>query len=784
MPDLILKSSGKTVFVTPEGLGDAIASGLYEAPRGEQSVPVEIRPGLVGETTIAELETAQARGAAPESERTFRARERDVRLEREHGGVIDKGITFAENALNEATLGLTGAVGEAIGGDDYTERRLERAEANPGSAIAGKLTGVVATTVGTGGTGAAAKIARYTPLGAATRIGARAAHTAEGAGFAAKATRAAFGGAVEGGIVGVGHGVQQLTDSDDPLTWERAMSTIGTSFLSGATSGAVVGVGGKVVEKGLSRARRALDEVSQAGIGGAARAMPDDLVKLDRAGLRAAEKAEIDAIEAARVPKRAELADEIKSLRSEMKEQKIWLATKDADVKAIKEVREIGKVALEADKSIDRMLRNPKALTERPQRVLDGLQQQEHALERLVAQGDNLKPIFAKDTSGARQAAFDYAATALDKNRALQAKIGELTSKPTSARLGAITDAADALVSGGVKKSLPQQLLEGSVFGNVTALAAPLGPLAPMIGAKASSAIGRLVFGKMPTAANAAAQRTARAVETFLDVSTKAAPAGKVIATKVLSSVAFAPSKAPAQDVDARGGSRAKAPAPRSTAKLPELFRARSAELRSQVMVDDAGVTRMRPAAREALAQRLDPIAAASPLMADRLEALAVRRIEFLASKLPRRPEVAGIDQGPDTWQPSDMEMRAWARYVSGVEDPGAIEERLAEGSVTPEDAEVMREVYPERLADITRQILERLPTLQRKLPYERRLALSLLTGVAVDPALDPKVLGVLQRSFDLEEGTDQGTHAPKPQPAFGSVKADAFTPAQERGAL
>ena len=32
--------------------------------------------------------------------------------------------------------------------------------------------------------------------------------------------------------------------------------------------------------------------------------------------------------------------------------------------------------------------------------------------------------------------------------------------------------------------------------------------------------------------------------------------------------------------------------------------------------------------------------------------------------------------------------MRTWARYVAAVEDPGGVEERLAAGTVTPEDAE------------------------------------------------------------------------------------------------
>ena len=143
--------------------------------------------------------------------------------------------------------------------------------------------------------------------------------------------------------------------------------------------------------------------------------------------------------------------------------------------------------------------------------------------------------------------------------------------------------------------------------------------------------------------------------------------------------------------------------------------------------------------------------------------------------------EVAGIPTGPDNWQPSDMEMRTWARYVAAVEDPHGVVERLASGAITPEDVEAITAVYPELHADITQQIIEQLPTLRSQLPYQRRLALSMFSGVAVDPALDPSMLRTLQSTYMEEPGSEGGTQAPKPKPAFRSVKAQDPTPAQER---
>ena len=100
--------------------------------------------------------------------------------------------------------------------------------------------------------------------------------------------------------------------------------------------------------------------------------------------------------------------------------------------------------------------------------------------------------------------------------------------------------------------------------------------------------------------------------------------------------------------------------------------------------------------------------------------------------------------------------------------------------------------MYPERAAALTMAVLSALPNLKAKLPYKNRLALSMFTGSPVSPELDPRVISVLQSTFDAEEsgrgesaagpGGMQG-QAPRAMPAFGSVKAPDVspTPAQER---
>jgi hypothetical protein len=366
---------------------------------------------------------------------------------------------------------------------------------------------------------------------------------------------------------------------------------------------------------------------------------------------------------------------------------------------------------------------------------------------------------------------------ALERNRALQARISELVAAPKSARLDAITAARDALQGAGKgEKSIAEQMLQGSVFSGAAGVASMIpfvGPMvAPFVGAKASKLVGEQVFGRLGKATSEAATRGAKAASAFLQRAEKgAAVASRVappIASRVLASLRFAPSN------DEQ---------PAKKATLADSFKARSQEVRSQTMYAADGKAVMRPEARAAVAESLKPVAAVNPLLADRMETIAARRLELLANALPRKPDIlANALGGPDNWRPSDMEMRAWARLATAVEDPIGVLERAKDGLVSVEDARAMREVYPEMLADFTQQVVSQLHESKAPLPYHRRVALSLLTGQPLDPAMEPRILATLQEQFAAEEPAETSP-GPTAKPAFGSVEKQEPTPAQTRSA-
>jgi hypothetical protein len=742
--------------------------------------PVNMRDPASGNVYVVEEDEVQSRigeGWKAEVAEDQVQRLTDENVAEEYGGVSGAIAAGGAGVLRGATMGASDAVFAGLGeAKDFRNLREQHAGLSMGTEILGA--------VGAAALSGGSSLAAATPAGLAARAGASVARAGEGASLLARGGRLAAGGAIEGGADAVGQIVTQGS-----LYGDLDIEEMGSQILTSTVLGAGTNLAGAAASKALRKAQGKLDDVVARGAKAADGTIADDLTKLDAKGLRNAEKAELEVIEKGRVTQRSQIADEIKAHRGTANEEKLFLATKGAktwegvDDVLKKEMGVVGKRTLKADQQLDRLLDNPKALASRPQRALEALQQQESALEELLARRSKLEEVFRADTTPARMKAMDGAERALQRNRDLQSKLSELAATPTSQRLDSIVTARDALTSGaGAQEGFLKKTLGGAAFAGGAGLAYESGLpgaqyLAPLAGAAAMNLVAGKLGSKLSAASVEAARRTSKAIDVFMDIGKRAAPAAPVLASRVFSAYRYADERADAakqQKID-----RAK-PAKHSRAVLVDGFRKRTDEIKRQTSYVN-GVPKARPEFRQRVAASLGPIGVGNPILADRLETLAARRLEYLAKKIPRQPDLAAINAGPSRWQPSEMEMRSYARTMAAVEDPHGVIERLAHGTVSPEDAEALREVYPEMMADVTRQILERLPELQKNLPYERRLALSVFSGVPVDPAMDPRILAVLQASFTDEPGSEGGTQAPKPMPAFGSVKNQDATPSQIR---
>ena len=244
MPKLKLKTGGE-VLVPNERLEQALASGQYETPGADSPVAVQTDSGLL-EVPFKDLARYQEQfGNQPASETELAAGAKGARQEREHGGVVGGTGAFLEGVVDTGTLGAYGAAADALLGPDYKKARQERAEVNPSLAIAGNVTGGVASALLTGGGSAAAEVgmagkaaitagkALTTPAGLAIKAG-KAVEKALGS----KLAGTAAGAATEGAIFGAGQAVSQATIHDEPLTAEALLVGSGLGALAGGFFGA------------------------------------------------------------------------------------------------------------------------------------------------------------------------------------------------------------------------------------------------------------------------------------------------------------------------------------------------------------------------------------------------------------------------------------------------------------------------------------------------------------------------------------------------------------------
>jgi hypothetical protein len=717
------------------------------------------------------------------------------------------------SALSSATLGGSDVLADALFSRGDVAAMRKAREDHP-----------IASTVG-------AVAGAFTGPGAG--IGAKLTEGAEGLSAGRQIARAAGGYAAEGAVQGLGQGASEIALSDDPVSIERAASVLSSNMLFGGAVGGAAGTLGKSAELGLLRAKGAMDRIATRASTGSA--IGEDLAQLDGKGLRAAKEAEVSRLLEAQKAERAAAVEEVGAYRAAVKEANPWLAINEGEEAAL-----LGN----AKKGLRNAFNDPRGLADDPRGLLKPLRVEEQAFERALANREAIaeklgaanKKIateieetlsveggeetvrltgkaakrysqfadvkvgkggvsIARDDAeafldalktgkvqGAGEQAFGKLEGLLEQNRALQAKIkASLTSKAdlASEKLSAIADAEDMLKSGGGKKSLLEDALGGTIYGKAAGMMTGVPILGPIAGAKAARFVTDLVFGRLGKASGDLAKRSAAAVSSVVGVAAKGAKASPVIATKVLQGLRYAPSSsspAPATTKPAKGK--------KAQQSLADSYLARAHEIRSQVELGPDGATYMRPAARAAMAAKLAPIRAMHPVLADRIETLAARRLEFLAPRLPTKPDPMGLQPGAtDNWRPSDMEMRRAARLMAAVEDPHAVLDRIADGSITPEDAEAVKACYPELHAQVTQEIFSQLSAAKSLPPYQRRLALSIFTGRPVDPALHPVVLSALQQQFAREDGTEGGTQAPRAQPQFGSISKSLPepTPAQKR---
>lgn len=277
-----------------------------------------------------------------------------------------------------------------------------------------------------------------------------------------------------------------------------------------------------------------------------------------------------------------------------------------------------------------------------------------------------------------------------------------------------------------------------------------IGPILSLyLKARAASAVYRRLGGKVPanaetTIAKHAAKtrdRVEQAVDKMLDLGAKGARKARE---------ASGPMAALATKLFNAPGEKAERKPTKKTDPYRD-YEKRIAEL----------ATASQPGAVAEAVRKAVPTA--DPHLQAELVAAAERKMSFLNDKAPKPMKLPTLLKGDGDWKPSKLQLQQFSRYIEAANDPAGVLERLNDtGQVTYEAAETLRVVYPALYRAAQMRLMEKAPQLTERLPYPRRVALSILFQVPVDGTMDSDYVNFLR----------QGAPANSAAPAQGSPAA------------
>lgn len=135
-------------------------------------------------------------------------------------------------------------------------------------------------------------------------------------------------------------------------------------------------------------------------------------------------------------------------------------------------------------------------------------------------------------------------------------------------------------------------------------------------------------------------------------------------------------------------------------------------------------------------------------------EVKGLNALNFLNSKLPRQKGDFGIIARP--YKPTTQQMAKFARYAEIVENPKLALKHLEAGTLTKENVEALKAVYPEIYKQVVQVASTYIDKYGSKLSYNKKLQVGLMLGIPVDASMTTKALRNFQLSFTPEQPQGQ----------------------------
>lgn len=657
------------------------------SPQGtSQAVSIDALPGL------------EARGWRAEDAGAEGARVAGETLEQEFGGAGDVVEAGIEGVLRGATFGASDFLGD--------EGTLLRREVNPGTALAGELTGAIAPALLSGGQSTLGSLARLTPRGlAAAKAGQWISSAGTRAGAIARGI--AYETTESAGEMALNYLARRSLERGDVKAEDLARAALRGAAL-GVASGTLTGALAKLPARasGVGDDIASGDDAARAAFGRKAEAAGDELVSTaDLAG----RKAEVRSFEA----HRELLADvESRSRRDFLAEVdevlqspgvRLGLEQTDREileralVARARGAAQAGSEALEWSKRYGRKFRDVK-----------GDNTYTRALGRVSRDLD--------DEGATKLAALDDAMDGLDNElAAVRAAASEAEQVAAAAGPDALLAAAPGI--GARIKAAVQQARSGGAMQTASTIAGAA-EAANQLGLPVPTVSGMLGGGAI-----------GKAVGLFLEAKAARGAVGKLLpslagGTPLARAVALAGQhREKLAAVIGAGIRAAAAPARRIVGKSPRT----AAKVWDRTQADD-------------MRQRVASTVTALPMpLAEQALYQTERTISYLDRNAPQNP-MAGTPWAP-TWKPDPHAASDWNRRFEAATNPDAALDRVFESPFASLEVEALREVHPDLFAEVQAQLAAlEAPAIAKMRPVMRE-ALGQAFGVPLTVAQVPGYL-------------------------------------------
>lgn len=144
----------------------------------------------------------------------------------------------------------------------------------------------------------------------------------------------------------------------------------------------------------------------------------------------------------------------------------------------------------------------------------------------------------------------------------------------------------------------------------------------------------------------------------------------------------------------------------------------------------------------------------ALPGMYKALEGRRTASLNFLKKQFPEDPfELTALSVDDTGWVPSDVELSKFTRYLDAIDNPLKVLDNIARGRVSPEEVEVLKELYPRIYIQLQNSVLDGIIEGGVKLSYRQKVELATLFDIPTDYTLRGDFIARMQATINQDEG-------------------------------